>query len=434
MQFEVLKRSHVKRNILIGALVVAVISAVILNFTRAKYRTTQSIPLVNGTINYTPYDFKVMAIYQENDNGEYEAVNVMPSNGYTINEELSYCTIDNVNNDTNAKLYTNADGEHVIANLQKGSKCYLYFDKNIIGNTMLEIIKKYDIDTGTPNFSNTSCAGVCDESTNGVYSAKDWTGNKSYCFRGTITNNWVRFGEFYWRIIRINGNGSVRMIYNGPSTETTGIETMINNETEYIFNNNYNRSEYVGLKYSIGQQHGQTSNSSVLNTLQTWYSTSNLNVYDRYVDNDIGFCSDRNVSNGYTWNSMPSSRIDYAALGRLMNYIGSAGPTLLCEENDIIKVTLGLITADELVFAGNVYGSMNTGFYLYNQQDYWTMTPFWFNPAPYPTSVFSMKSTGYFDGWQVNNSSGVRPVINIKADTLFSGSGTTSDPYTIVEA
>ena len=71
MKFEVLKRSYLKRNIIIGVLGVAIISTVVLNFTRAKYRVTESIPLVNGTINYTPYDFKVIAMYQENDNGEY---------------------------------------------------------------------------------------------------------------------------------------------------------------------------------------------------------------------------------------------------------------------------------------------------------------------------------------------------------------------------
>ena len=63
MNFEVLKRSHLKRNIVIGVIVVAVISAVILNFTRARYRVTESIPLVNGTINYTPYDLNITAIY-----------------------------------------------------------------------------------------------------------------------------------------------------------------------------------------------------------------------------------------------------------------------------------------------------------------------------------------------------------------------------------
>ena len=70
MNFELLRRSHLKRNIMIGIIVVAIISAIILNFTKAKYRVTQSIPLVNGTINYKPYDFKMIAMYQKDGSGE----------------------------------------------------------------------------------------------------------------------------------------------------------------------------------------------------------------------------------------------------------------------------------------------------------------------------------------------------------------------------
>lgn len=62
MKFKVLKRSHVKRNIILGAIAVLIISAVVLTFTRAKYRVTESIPLVNGTINYSLTDLNVIAM------------------------------------------------------------------------------------------------------------------------------------------------------------------------------------------------------------------------------------------------------------------------------------------------------------------------------------------------------------------------------------
>ena len=78
MKYEVLKGSHIKRNILIGVLVVLMLTAIILTFTRAKYRTTQSMPLVNGTINYSPYDFKIMAMFQENGDN-YIEINQMPN-------------------------------------------------------------------------------------------------------------------------------------------------------------------------------------------------------------------------------------------------------------------------------------------------------------------------------------------------------------------
>ena len=63
MTFETLKRSHLKRNIVIVVAIVLVLSAIILTFTRAKYRTTQSMPLLNGTINYTLADLNIVAMY-----------------------------------------------------------------------------------------------------------------------------------------------------------------------------------------------------------------------------------------------------------------------------------------------------------------------------------------------------------------------------------
>ena len=63
MEFEVLKRSHLKRNMVIVLLVVAIISAIVLNFTRAKYKTEESIPLINGTINYKIPDFNTLIIF-----------------------------------------------------------------------------------------------------------------------------------------------------------------------------------------------------------------------------------------------------------------------------------------------------------------------------------------------------------------------------------
>ena len=67
MKYEVLKRSYLKRNIIIGMVVVLILTAVVLTFTRAKYRVTQSVPLVSGTINFSPYDFNVVAMYLNQD-------------------------------------------------------------------------------------------------------------------------------------------------------------------------------------------------------------------------------------------------------------------------------------------------------------------------------------------------------------------------------
>ena len=86
MTFETLKRSHLKRNIIIALIAIGIISAIVLNFTRAKYRTTQSIPLINGTINYELSDFNLIGAYIQNGD-DYTPTNEIPSSGYEFNVE-----------------------------------------------------------------------------------------------------------------------------------------------------------------------------------------------------------------------------------------------------------------------------------------------------------------------------------------------------------
>ena len=416
MEFEVLKKSHVKRNIVIGVVAVLIISAIILNFTSAKYRATDSVPIIHSEINYTPYDFKVMAMYQESDTGEYTEIEEMPSSGYTINEEKSYCTTDNVNKDENAKLYTLSTGEHVFSGLKRSSKCYLYFDEELMAADTILTGKDIQIRSG---FSTP----VTEETTGVMYQTTDWIGT-SYYFAGNPTDNWVKFGGFYWRIVRVNGNGSIRMIYQGTDANRTEETTQIGTSA---FNRNDDRSEYVGLKYTTGSQHGQTTDSTILNTLQSWYTSSNLDDYADYIDTSVGFCSDRNMASGSSWSSTGSTHY-YAANGRL---IDNKSPSLSCTTSDIIKEPIGLIAADEVSFAGGVFGINNTSYYLYNNQDYWTMSPSYFNDGL--VGVFLVFSNGSItlDVWFVSDTFGVRPVINLKADTQFTGEGTVNSPFEV---
>ena len=126
MKYEVLKRSHLKRNIIIAVLVVGVISAIILNFTQAKYRTTQSIPLIQGTINFSPSDLNLMAVYL-NKNGETVSSDKVPHVGYTLNTEQSICEVNDVEDLETEIVYEN--GYLYVNKLShKGTKCTAYFD------------------------------------------------------------------------------------------------------------------------------------------------------------------------------------------------------------------------------------------------------------------------------------------------------------------
>ena len=91
MEFEVLKRSHVKRNILIGVAAILIISAIVFNLSRAKYRVTDSVPIINSEINYKVPDLNMVSLYIANEEGEYIEADTIPESGYTLNTEQSYC-------------------------------------------------------------------------------------------------------------------------------------------------------------------------------------------------------------------------------------------------------------------------------------------------------------------------------------------------------
>ncbi len=263
----------------------------------------------------------------------------------------------------------------------------------------------------------------------------DWTGGTTYYYTGANPNNWVQFGtnssgqSLYWRIIRINGDGSIRMIYQGTGFNTTGTNTQIGTR---LFNSSYNRSYYVGLVHDGSSQHGSGQNSTIMNILNTWYNNNLASYETDYIDTGAGFCSDRNLQSG-SWSA--AGNHDYAAYGRLVN---SNSPSLQCSDADILSQDngrlpnpIGLITADEAALAG-VTRSNPQSSYLNTGQTYWTMSPYFFSDGS--AYVFRVNSSGSLDCWYVNRTYGVRPAINIRADVSLTGEGTTSDPFVVVGA
>ena len=132
MNFEVIKRSHVKRNILIGVIIVLILIAVILTFTRAKYRITKSLPLVNGTINYELSDFNLIGAYIQTEGDNYTQVDEIPTSGYEFNSEKSYCTVNNENINATLSYDMETQSLSVFPLTTKGTKYYLYFDEHKI--------------------------------------------------------------------------------------------------------------------------------------------------------------------------------------------------------------------------------------------------------------------------------------------------------------
>ena len=96
MKIEKLGKNH-RKKVIGGLIVISVIGILVVNLTKAKYQNIEDIKLVEGNINYKPYDFKMMAMYKSEDGTNYTEIDAMPESGYTINEEKSYCTTDNEN-------------------------------------------------------------------------------------------------------------------------------------------------------------------------------------------------------------------------------------------------------------------------------------------------------------------------------------------------
>ena len=359
-----------------------------------------------------------LAIFIEKDNGGYEKTTSIPTkdSGYTLHTGKSIC-------EGNATLSWNKEKWGLeIDNVNKREiKCYLYFAKGI---TMEEILANKNKSTRT-DFSTT----LTTDTTGTIYSAEDDYGT-SYYYAGNPSDNWVKFGGFYWRIIRINGDGTIRMIYNGPTTDQTGETTQIGTSA---FNTNYNDNMYVGYQYTSGEVHGRGTDSTIKGVLDNWYN-NNLKDYSNYIatGNGANFCNDRQSSTEETslnGNGGTGATLTYYAARYRLNI--NKVPTLKCTDTgDRFVTSVGLITADEAAYAGGVYDTNNTGYYLYTGRFYWTMSPFiYFDGSAY---VFYAGSNGNLFhngvGWTVP---GARPVINLKPDTVFVGSGFSSDPYIV---
>ena len=136
--------------------------------------------------------------------------------------------------------------------------------------------------SGTPNFTKTSI----EDGTNGIYSSEDDLGT-SYYFRGNVTNNYVKFANKYWRIIRINGDGTIRMIYAGTSAHANVYDDSSANDMSIgtsAFNSSRDDNTYVGYMFgtkgasTYANTHSNKTNSTIKTKLDLWYDTNIVNT------------------------------------------------------------------------------------------------------------------------------------------------------------
>ena len=271
----------------------------------------------------------------------------------------------------------------------------------------------------------------------------------SYVIRGAkdyVENNLI-FAEHQWKIVRINGDDSIRIIYNGacPNNEcsinTSGALTQIGKS---IFNPDYKPNTLVGYMYGNNPDSYETAhineNDSIMKKyLENWYVNNILGTEYKKNISDSLFCGDRVCESG---GCTGTSTSDYAAKNRLET---NKNPSLKCiRKKDIYTVDdinvgngdllypIGLITADEVAIAGLRAWTENSTNYLFTESPYVTMTPY--NYYVY-ANIAIISSTGELRSYRVDDlsqySGGVRPVINLEPNTTVTGSGSSTDPFIV---
>ena len=307
------------------------------------------------------------------------------------------------------------------------------------GNTTYDSAINYIKEKSTLTFSKVATTNE------GMFAANDSQGT-SYYFRGAVNNNWIKYGkdssnkDIYWRIIRINGDNSIRMIYSGTTAPTSSTSVVMTGAGSAIdrsvYNSGTNYAEYVGYMYQRGYQRNNTNNSTIKTKIDNWFAGTSLKNDSNVVDNI--FCNDRNTN--ATWKSRPNSTMYFNAYYRNDNN----SPSLKCENNQDSFTTstsigngkltypVGLITIDEVIFAGGKSITSNTNYYLYTGISYYTMSPNFVNRGPKPY-VFVVNDQGKFSNYLVSTSYYIRPVINLNGNVKLSGTGTYDNVYEVVK-
>ena len=344
--------------------------------------------------------------------------------------------------------------------------------------------------------TSTDFATATTASDKGMYKAQDDLGT-SYYFRGAVDNNWVKYGKYtkdtyvtqvsnnntslvescnglnfciklaskgddmYWRIIRVNGDNSIRMIYTGtsaPDNNTKVVMTETFSKNGFLratsagvsrFNQNVNNAEYVGYMYTIGEQHGTSKSSDIKTYLEDWYANyTDLNKTGTKITDQI-YCNDRTASTSESgtageissWASNGTAYY-YGAHLRLYGDSSNPSPSLKCTNandkfttttakgNGKLSYSVGLITADEVNMAGaNNESKGNTSYYLYNGSVYWAGSPRVFSDSN--SFVFVVREGGRLFSDGVYMVYGVRGVVSLSSESKLLGRGTYDDVYVV---
>ena len=263
--------------------------------------------------------------------------------------------------------------------------------------------KQYEVIDAEPTLK-TSSNNTSDAS--GLYkSTATNTGEPTYYFRGNVTNNYVSFAGQIWRIVRVNEDGTIRIV----------MQDGINSNANIAFNSKYNNYSYMYY-----------TNIIVKTQLESWYQTnigSKTNLASK-VATGAYYCEQAKVKYDSSWTSERAE----------MTFYQIYTPDFKCTADGNgkgpVNASVGLLSYDEVVYAGGYYNQSNSNYYLNNSAiHWWTMSPAGFSGSN--SNVWGVYTSGRITNYSVTNTNSLRAVLNLNADTLATGSGASSDPYVV---
>ncbi len=231
-------------------------------------------------------------------------------------------------------------------------------------------------------------------SSNNLFSTMDNEG-VSYYYSGLVENNYVSFANQLWRIVRVNGDGTVRLVLDSELPASS-------------FNTYSNKEMYLGYVYVNDEKNV----SSIIKTqLDDWYKET-LSGVEQYI-------SEGNYCNDLT----PIEKINQYGTDYYISSdrVNKNTPSLTCHKDEY---NIGLLSVDEVMLSID-----NSSTYLDNNIAFYTSSP---SKYSYNVSyMYIMNIYGNIAELPVNYLLATKPVINIINEATVSGEGTINNPYTI---
>ena len=252
----------------------------------------------------------------------------------------------------------------------------------------------------------------------------------SYYYRGGVEDNYVNFAGMCWKIVRIEGDGSTKLILEDRSVECNSSSYTGNwsdgNTVAFGYDSNY-KADF--LNYSGGLADSLKSFQTTLSSKLT--TGKSLNDYLKVDD----WCYDYNVT------STDSSGNQYYGAHKRIETDKS--PSLKCTGTKLNKykdntdMYVGTLTADEMSFAGAT-DSTNYTHYLMNSYAksnnlyWWGLSPLYYFAEFGNDYALPLNVDGSLHGCSVHRDVYSRPAVSLKSSTIIkTGNGTKSNPYTV---